>query len=109
MGGTPFWHSLHKIKNYFKFGAKFTVGNGSKVRFWSDLWIGDSPLCPRYVRLFQILTEPEGLISHLYRDGRWNISFRRSFGREEQESWLELLDEIKNQHISDSMIAYHGI
>jgi hypothetical protein len=82
------------------------VGNDSKVRFWTDLWTGDSPLSSRFVRLFQILAEPEGLISQLYRDGRWNISFRRSFGREEQESWLELLDETMKQI---PLIEYHGI
>jgi hypothetical protein len=32
-GGSPFWRTLHQIKHYFKLGAKFTVGNGSKVRF----------------------------------------------------------------------------
>jgi mannosylglycoprotein endo-beta-mannosidase len=62
-GGSPFWRTLHKIKHYFKLGAKFTVGNGSKVRFWTDLWTGDSPLSSRFVRLFQISAEPEGLIS----------------------------------------------
>jgi hypothetical protein len=28
--------------------------------------------------------------------------FRRSFGREEQESWLALLEEITEVHITDS-------
>jgi hypothetical protein len=25
-GGSPFWHSLHKLKHLFKLGAKFTPG-----------------------------------------------------------------------------------
>jgi hypothetical protein len=32
-GGSPFWRSLHKIKHYFKLGAKYSVGNGTKIRF----------------------------------------------------------------------------
>jgi hypothetical protein len=27
-GGSPFWHILHKIKDYFKLGARFRLGNG---------------------------------------------------------------------------------
>jgi hypothetical protein len=50
---------------------------------------------------FQILADPQGLISQLYRDGRWNIRFRISFGREEHDNWLELLDELREVHISD--------
>jgi hypothetical protein len=52
-GGSSFWRSLHKIKHYFKLGARFSVGNGTKVRFWTDIWIGDSPLSSRFVRLFK--------------------------------------------------------
>jgi mannosylglycoprotein endo-beta-mannosidase len=101
-GGSPFWRSLHKIKHYFKLGAKFSVGNDTKIRFWTDLWIGDFPLSSRFVRLFQISADPQGLVSQFYRDGTWNIRFRRSFGVEEQDSWDELLAELREVHISDS-------
>jgi hypothetical protein len=67
-----------------------------------NLWIGDFPLSSRFVRLFQISADPQGLVSQFYRDGRWNIRFRRSFGLEEQDSWAELLDELREVHISDS-------
>jgi hypothetical protein len=85
-GGSPFWRSLHKIKHYFKLGAKYSVGNDTKIRFWMDLWIGDAPLSSRFVRLFQISADPQGFVSQFYRDGTWNIRFRRSFGVEEQDS-----------------------
>ena len=31
VGGSQFWRSIHKIKKYFKLGAKFLVGSGSRV------------------------------------------------------------------------------
>jgi hypothetical protein len=37
IGGSPFWHSLHKIKEFFKLGARFQLGNGEWIRFWTDL------------------------------------------------------------------------
>jgi hypothetical protein len=26
-GGSPFWHNIHKINEFFKLGANFTLGN----------------------------------------------------------------------------------
>ncbi|GKD34832.1 hypothetical protein Tco_1250341 [Tanacetum coccineum] len=32
----------------------FNVGDGSLIRFWKDIWLGDSPLCTRYNHLFHL-------------------------------------------------------
>jgi hypothetical protein len=77
-GGSPFWHSLHKIKDFFKLGARFKLGNGERIHFWTDLWTGDSPLCSRFLCLFQIASEPGCLVSQVFLQGRWEISFRRT-------------------------------
>jgi hypothetical protein len=53
-GGSPFWHSLHKVKSSFKRGARFFPGDNSSVLFWTDHWTGDEALSVRYPRLFQI-------------------------------------------------------
>ena len=31
------------------------VGNGGKIRFWEDLWMGDQPLCAQYTDLYRII------------------------------------------------------
>ena len=33
LGGSRFWHSLHKIKDFFKQGAKFSLGNSRHILF----------------------------------------------------------------------------
>jgi hypothetical protein len=43
-GGSQFWRSLNKIKQFFKLGAKFEIGNGHRVLFWTDWWLGEAPL-----------------------------------------------------------------
>jgi hypothetical protein len=43
-GGSPFWHSIHKIKDFLSLGLRFDLGNGERFRFWTDLWTGDFPL-----------------------------------------------------------------
>jgi hypothetical protein len=35
-GGSPFWHSIHKIKDHFKLGAKFILGDGASIKLWTD-------------------------------------------------------------------------
>ncbi|GJT93612.1 putative RNA-directed DNA polymerase, eukaryota, reverse transcriptase zinc-binding domain protein [Tanacetum coccineum] len=41
-------HSLLKIK----------VGNGESTRFWIDKWVGNSPLCSSFPRLFRLDSNP---------------------------------------------------
>jgi hypothetical protein len=92
--GSPFWRSLHKIKDFFKLGARYSLGNGEKIQFWTDWWVGDGPLAQRFSRLFQISAEPNASVSQLWRNGAWNIHFRRSFGPSERENWVTLLGEL---------------
>ena len=35
-GGSQFWRAIHKIKHFFKFGAKYVVKNGERTSFWTD-------------------------------------------------------------------------
>jgi hypothetical protein len=92
--GSPFWHSLHKIKDFFKLGARYTLGNGEKIQFWTDWWLGDGPLAQWFAILFQISAEPDAYVQQMWRNGSWSINFRRSFGQVERESWATLLEEL---------------
>ena len=33
VGGSQFWHGIHKIKHFFKLGAKFHLGLGDRILF----------------------------------------------------------------------------
>jgi hypothetical protein len=92
--GSPFWHSLHKIKDFFKLRARYSLGNGEKIQFWTDWWLGNGPLAQCFARLFQISAEPDASVNQLWRNGSWNIHFRRSFGQAERENWAALLVEL---------------
>jgi hypothetical protein len=50
-GGSQFWRSINKIKHFFKLGSRFLVGNGKRTFFWTDCWLGESPLAIRFPRL----------------------------------------------------------
>jgi hypothetical protein len=82
-GGSPFWHSLHKLKSAFKRGARFFLGDNSSVLFWTDRWTGEEALSVRYTRMFQICSDPDITIERAYEGDGWRILFRRTFGQDE--------------------------
>jgi hypothetical protein len=62
-GGSQFWRCLNKIKHFFKLGSRFVVGNDRKTFFWTDCWLGESPLAVRFPRLFDICASKEILVA----------------------------------------------
>jgi hypothetical protein len=93
-GGSPFSHQIQKIKNFFKLGAKYLLGNGAKILLWTDWWSGNSPLSERFPRLFQICSNPSMSAALPFRDGRLCILFRCTFGPAETEQWSLLIAEL---------------
>jgi hypothetical protein len=90
-GGSPFWHSLHKLKHMFKLGAKFTPGPRSEVALWTNLWVGEVPLSTRFPMLFDKCSEPLLKVGQARVAGNWSIGFRRSLDPEEVEQWFQLV------------------
>lgn len=52
--GSQFWQGLEKAKEWYERGTKWRVGNGQKVRFWQDIWLGSCPLKIQFPRLYRI-------------------------------------------------------
>ena len=44
------------LHNCFKFSlhTRFVAGDGSRIRFWEDLWWRDQPLCVQFPSLFTV-------------------------------------------------------
>ena len=57
----------------------WTVGRGEKVKFWSDVWVGEQPLVNQFPRIFLNSTQKDDLVIHMgewvEREWRW-----KSFG-----------------------------
>ena len=100
VGGSQFWRSIHKIKKYFKLGAKFLVGSGSKVFFWEDWWTGESPLCIRFPRIYDISSKQDILISQAHSTEGWHLQFRKTSWKEELQQWDLLMQELDSFAIS---------
>ncbi|GKU89920.1 hypothetical protein SLEP1_g3989 [Rubroshorea leprosula] len=79
-----------RLKNMLVEGFKWEVGEGNKVDFWLEWWVGDKPLRDLCPRLYALLVKKEGKV---YEMGRWNegrwcwrVEWRRgTIGREKDE------------------------
>jgi hypothetical protein len=81
-GGSPFWHNIHKVKDIFKLGAKFILGDGHCINFWTDWWNSDGPLCARFEHRYQIAQDQNLKVCQAWAGNRWLIRFGRNFSVE---------------------------
>ncbi|GJZ72957.1 RNA-directed DNA polymerase, eukaryota, reverse transcriptase zinc-binding domain protein [Tanacetum coccineum] len=75
VGSSNFLHSKNIIPlNSFRFKA----GCGTHIRFWKDIWIGDSPLIIRYNRLYRLELDKDCLIIDRIKNGQWSWNWSRN-------------------------------
>jgi hypothetical protein len=85
-GGSPFWRNVHKVNEFFKLGAKYELGDGTRINFWTDWWTGGGPLSVRFPHLFQITQEQNLKVSQAWVMNSWSVRFRRNFSLEDVAS-----------------------
>ena len=52
-----FWKGVRSTIQALKMGYRWSVGNGSKIRFWEDTWFGNSPLFVQFWPIYVICNE----------------------------------------------------
>jgi mannosylglycoprotein endo-beta-mannosidase len=87
------------------------LGNGLSIRFWKEVWIGDSPLCLMFPRLFSLSLQKDACIGELLlADGerrRWNFNWRRNLFQWEVDRvnvLVGLLVNVNLSHLEDGWI-----
>jgi hypothetical protein len=88
-GGSPFWKNLHKIKHFFKLGAKHLVRDGSRTMFWLDLWFGQRPLKDLFPTLFSTCDNQQISVASACATPS-GLRFRRAFGPQARDEWASL-------------------
>lgn len=43
------------VREVIKGGFRYLLGSGEKIKFWSDIWIGEKLLKDKFLRLFLVL------------------------------------------------------
>lgn len=52
-----------KLYTLFWENMEIIIGNGKRIMFWIDNWIGDSSICNKFLRLYQLCTVKEASLN----------------------------------------------
>ena len=79
----------------FSQNAVFSLGDGRRINFWTDIWCGEEALCFRFPSLFNLASNKEAKIADIWdRDkgaGSWSPNFLRPLNDWEIEGVVSLL------------------
>ena len=90
-------------------GIKWVIGNGRKVRFWEDIWLGNTSLATVYWPLY-VINEQQGKTLHEVWDGEnLMLTFRRCVSTSTMNLWLELCSLLESVSLSEEedQILWH--
>jgi hypothetical protein len=80
--GVGLWKNIRKGWRLFCSYTRLILGNGSRVRFWDDVWCGEVPLKDAFPVLYDIACDKDAhvadhlvVVSGVY---QWDISFFRA-------------------------------
>ena len=97
-----------KVKEEFFQRGSFKLGDGRKIRFWEDTWLGDAPLKNQYLSLYNITDRKNVLVNDVLAIAPpLNMRFRRSLVGDKWEVWSHMclrLMEVQLQDIPDTFV-----
>ncbi|RVX22106.1 putative sugar phosphate/phosphate translocator [Vitis vinifera] len=81
--GVGVWKEILKEKDWCWENMAFTMGNGTKIRFWNDLWCGCTVLSQRFPHLYGMAAHRNGTVEEMWDQnvgqGDWDLRFVRGF------------------------------
>jgi hypothetical protein len=63
---SPFWKGVVWAAKAAKLGLEWKVGNGRRVGFWEDLWLGTCSLAIQYWGVYSIICEQGKTVSDVW-------------------------------------------
>jgi hypothetical protein len=96
--GVGLWKFIQSGWNKFSRMLKYEVGDGTRIRFWDDVWCIDSPLKSAYPELYRIARAKGAFVADNFQcrgnSIHWEVTFSRlaqDWELESFSSFLELL------------------
>jgi hypothetical protein len=74
---SSFWKGELWVARVAKMGFRWHLGNGSKIRFCEDVWIGNSSLAIQFWEVYCIINEHNKSIAELWDGVNLKCTFRR--------------------------------
>jgi hypothetical protein len=63
------WKGFHEAKKFCQRGMKYILGDGKRIRFWHEVWLGECPLRIRFNKMFSICNQQEWEVTRVLRSG----------------------------------------
>jgi hypothetical protein len=98
---SPFWKGLTRVKNDFFNRGSFKVGDGTSVRFWEDIWLGNAPLADQYSSFYNIVQRKNVLVANFLSHNPLNIEFWRVLNGNKWNDWLHLCQRPTTVNLSN--------
>ncbi|GJW21645.1 RNA-directed DNA polymerase, eukaryota, reverse transcriptase zinc-binding domain protein [Tanacetum coccineum] len=99
VGSSNVLHSNNIIPNS---SFHFQAGCSTRIYFWKDIWVGDSPFYIRYNRIYRLESEKDSLIIDLIDHGQWRQNWSRpNLGARNSADLLNMLFEISSAEINE--------
>ena len=100
------WKAIAHLLQVFSTHTHFVAGNGSKIRFWEDLWWEDQPLCLQFPSLFRVTTTKNYPISIILGNNTslsWDLTFHYNLIDTKIEDLERLRSLLSNVHLTPSI------
>ena len=90
------WKFISQGLQTFLKNISLRVGAGNRIRFWRDVWCGDTTFESSFPRLFRLSVFPNVFIADIFstdanNDLGWDFGFRRGLNNREAEEMQSLL------------------
>ena len=96
--GVSLWKSISCGWPSFVRRIQFEVGTELTLKFWQDIWCGNTSLCVLYLRLFSLSRNKEAYVANLMKFPNGvlflDLNFRRYSEDWESESFYSLMSRI---------------
>lgn len=75
--GISIWRNIDSLWPVFSQHIDFKTGNGRKISFWQDKWLGHLPLRELFPVIYRLVLDKEFTVAQCWEDNSWNIKLRR--------------------------------
>jgi hypothetical protein len=84
-----------------KMHYRWKVGNGERIRFWEDIWLGSSSLAIQCWKVYSIANEQNDTIAQLWDGENLRCTFRRCVDSRIFSLWEKVLSIASSLVLSD--------
>ena len=89
------------VKESFLNLGHFKVNDGTQIRFWEDIWLGNKPLKTKFPALFNIVRRKHDTVAKVLSSPLHNISFRRTLVGQNLMNWNRIVASLQQVNLTE--------